>query len=138
MEKREKRCFHSRQCAGTFYRRLSFLYPAPDVLGGGTASTCLVIEQMWPRSRQLASQCARLAAESSIVFIRAETGFNDQLAVGKELVIRTVRVQINTCNQSHSITPSKNEGKILVFNLPSTARVIMLVESPIKLTASQL
>lgn len=71
------------------YRRTSDLLPTP---GGGAASTCLVIEQMRPRSRQLTSQCARFAAETSIVLVRTETRLDDQLAVGKERVVRTIRV----------------------------------------------
>jgi hypothetical protein len=88
-EERERK-----RCRWHIFGTSSDLLPAP---GRGAASTCLVIKQMRPRSRQLASQCARLAAEASIVLVRTETRFDDQLAVGEERVVGTVRVEVDTC-----------------------------------------
>lgn len=81
-EKKRKRCF-------TLVVSKSGLLPAP------VASTCLVVEQMRPSRWQLTGQCARLAAESGVVFVGTKTRFDNQLAIGKERIIRAVRMQVD-------------------------------------------
>ena len=68
----------------------SYLLPAP------VASTCLVVEQVRPSRRQLTGQRARLAAESRVVLVGTETRLDNQLAVGKERIVRAVRMQVDT------------------------------------------
>ena len=45
---------------------------------------------------QLAGQSTRLAAETSVIFVSAEFGFDDQTAVGEERIVRTARVHVNS------------------------------------------
>lgn len=76
----------------------SYLLPAP------VASTCLVVEQVRPSRRQLTGQRARLAAESRVVLVGTETRLDNQLAVGKERIVRAVRMQVDTINGQIDLT----------------------------------
>jgi len=53
---------------------------------------------------QLAGQSTRLAAETSVIFVSAEFGFDDQTAVGEERIVRTARVHVNSFDSQSDLT----------------------------------
>ena len=75
----------------------------------------------------------RGSGQAGVVLVRAEARLHDQLAVGEELIVRAVRVQIDACFHKKKL---RNRQPSQCFELPSTLIVIRLVESPTTLIAS--